>query len=233
MKYISAYALTIALAITGFCLSPSVAQAQNKQIFGWVEKVRLYPADIVIHAKIDSGADYSSLSASDIEKFERGSSKWVRFTIKNRYGHKAVIEKKIVRTARIKRHNADPVERYVIRLGLCMGETYMEEEVNLADRSQFDYQMLIGRSFLSGNVLIDPSSQFTIEPSCGGDSDEEDTSKKKALSDEDEESSEALPHQFNRGRPKLDLTKPDKGKKEIKEESNPDEVSGHGLDSDE
>jgi hypothetical protein len=233
MKYISACALTLTLAISGFCLFPSVAQAQNKQIFGWVEKVRLYPADIVIHAKIDSGADYSSLSASNIEKFERGSSKWVRFTIKNRYGHKAVIEKKIVRTARIKRHNADPVERYVIRLGLCMGETYMEEEVNLADRSQFDYQMLIGRSFLSGNVLIDPSSQFTIEPSCGNDSEDEDDSKKKALSDEEDDSSEALPHQFNRGRPKLDLTKPDKGKKEIAAKPESEDLTGHGLDNDE
>ena len=42
----------------------------------------------------------------------------------------------------------------------------MEEEVALADRNHLDYEMLIGRSFLAGNVIVDPSKTFTIEPSC-------------------------------------------------------------------
>ena len=42
----------------------------------------------------------------------------------------------------------------------------MEEEIALADRSHLDYEMLVGRNFLAGNIIVDPSKTFTVEPSC-------------------------------------------------------------------
>ena len=87
----------------------------------------------------------------------------------------------------------------------------MEEEVNLADRTNFDYQMLIGRSFLSGNVLIDPSLQYSFEPNCTDEEEVDETNSQvpeKTDLDSDVHVSEKLPYQFKSKSPKVDLTKP-------------------------
>jgi hypothetical protein len=49
-----------------------------------------------------------------------------------------------------------------------LGDFYREAEVNLVDRSGFNYQMLIGRSFLAGNLIVDPSIKYTTKPICKG-----------------------------------------------------------------
>lgn len=156
--------LTWALAIH---LPARSAYSEEKEIVGWVEKVRLNPTGMVVQAKLDTGADFSSLSASEIKEFERDGAPWVSFSVENRYGEKKLIERKVHRTALIKRHGGkSPQKRPVIRLGLCLGMHYMEADVNLIDRSNFDFQMLIGRNFLAGNVLVDPASTYTVEPAC-------------------------------------------------------------------
>jgi hypothetical protein len=72
------------------------------------------------------------------------------------------------RSAFIKRHAGKSVERAVVRLGLCLGSHYMEEEVSLVAREKFSHQMLVGRSFLAGNVLVDSAVNYTVEPNCQG-----------------------------------------------------------------
>lgn len=140
--------------------------AQGKETFGWAEKIKIFPTSIVIHAKLDTGADYSSLNASQIEQFDREKEKWVRFSLVNRYGQKVTLERPIKRFATIKRHGTKNQKRPVIRLGICAGKTYMEEDVNIVDRTKFEYQMLVGRSFLAGNGVVDPSMTYTSDPDC-------------------------------------------------------------------
>lgn len=140
--------------------------AQEKPLVGWVEKVRISPGGIVVHAKLDTGADYSSLNATDVEAFDKNGREMVRFSIRSRYGETVKIEKEVQRVAVIKRHSTKDQKRKVIRLGICLGATYMEADVNLVDRSKFDYQMLIGRNFLAGNAVVDPAITLTSEPSC-------------------------------------------------------------------
>ena len=144
-------------------------QSEEKEIVGWVEKVRLYPSNLVVQGKLDTGADYSSLSASKIEEFDKDGERWVKFSVQNRYGEIREISERVQRTALIKRHGGkSPQKRPVIRLAICLGTHYMETDVNLVDRSNFDYQMLIGRNFMAGNILIDPASTYVAEPHCQG-----------------------------------------------------------------
>lgn len=141
----------------------------EKEIVGWVEKVKIFPSNLIVQGKLDTGADYSSLSASKIEEFEKDGEPWVKFSVENRYGEVREISERVQRTALIKRHGGkSPQKRPVIRLSICLGSHYMQTDVNLVDRSNFDYQMLIGRNFLAGNVLIDPASTYVAEPSCKG-----------------------------------------------------------------
>jgi hypothetical protein len=139
---------------------------EGKQVVGWLEKVSIYPGNLVIHAKLDTGAKNSSLNASHITEFTRNGEQWVRFNVTSRYGKTVTFERKVKRVAKIKRHGARPQIRFAIRLGICLGSSYEEAEVNLVNRSDFNYQMLIGRSFLKGNVIIDPSLKFTTKPNC-------------------------------------------------------------------
>lgn len=145
---------------------PLNAEAQSKTTFGWVEKAMIHPGDIILHAKLDSGADNSSLDASSIEEFARDGQKWVRFELTNRYGEHVKIEKEIRRIAIIKRHHGKHQRRKVVRMGVCLGNVYLETDVTIVDRSSFDYQMLLGRTFMAGNVLLDPAVTYTAEPKC-------------------------------------------------------------------
>jgi hypothetical protein len=161
---ISALFLNIYLLIC-----PQLIFAAEKEVVGWVEKVRLFPSNLLVQGKLDSGADFSSLSATDIVEFDKDGVNWVKFSVQNRYGEKREITERVQRTALIKRHGKkSPQRRPVIRLAICLGNHYMETDVNLVDRSNFDFQMLIGRNFLAGNVLLDPASTYLTEPRCQG-----------------------------------------------------------------
>lgn len=139
---------------------------EAKEVVGWIEKVRLWPGNLVVHAKLDTGADNCSLNAPQIDFFERGNEKWVRFDVINRDGKTVTFERKVIRIARIKRKGAKRQERPVIMLGICIGNVYKEVEVNLVDRNHYKYQMLIGRKFLKEGLLVDSSVKYTVEPKC-------------------------------------------------------------------
>lgn len=147
-------------------LMPSVCRAQSKGTLGWVEKVRIVPEDVVVQAKLDTGAENSSIDAQNIEEYEKDGKKWVKFDLNTSYGKTITFQHKVISTARIKKPLGRASKRFVIKLGLCLGDRYMEAEVNLQDRSGYDYPMLIGRSFLAGNVIVDPAIMYTAEPNC-------------------------------------------------------------------
>ena len=137
-----------------------------KQIVGRIEKVRICPENILFKAKLDTGADHSSLDASHITEFERDGKKWVRFKVVNFRGQKRTFEKRLIRYAKIKRKNQKSVERPVILLSICLGEHFKKVEFNLTDRKGFSYKMLIGCSFMAGVCIVDPAKKFTSEPKC-------------------------------------------------------------------
>jgi hypothetical protein len=138
----------------------------EKQIVGWVEYVNIYPGNIKIKAKLDTGARNSSLNALNVAEFNRGEEIFVRFDLTNWKGRTETIEAKVIRMVKIKRHNSEPDHRPVIRLGVCLGKVYKEVEVNLVNRSNFIYQLLIGRSFIKGEFAVDPAKTFTIKSDC-------------------------------------------------------------------
>ena len=108
--------------------------AEAGQIVGRIEKVKICPENFVFKAKLDTGADHSSLDVSNIVEFKREGKKWVRFEVVDPGGKIIVLEKRLARYAKIKRINQTPVERPVIRLGICLGKYFKEAEFNLTDR---------------------------------------------------------------------------------------------------
>lgn len=72
----------------------------------------------------------------------------------------------IARIARVKRSGTAIQQRYVVNLGICLGRTFAETEVNLNNRKGMSYRMLIGRRFLGDRFLIDVSRKDLAEPEC-------------------------------------------------------------------
>lgn len=165
----SVAALTLSLGIT---LAASASHDPDRQmdILGWIETVQLKSAGFAVDAKLDTGADNSSLNAPDIEEFEKDGDTWVRFNVTNGEDEEATFEKPLHRTARI-RSASGTSERPVVKMAICLGDTLREVEVNLADRSGLSYQMLIGRSFMKDYILVDSGSRHTAEPNCGNGGD--------------------------------------------------------------
>ncbi len=161
-KRIKTIFLIAALALLYACDTVSA----EKQVAGWVEYAILFPGNLKMKAKLDTGARHSSLNATHIEAFERDGVQWVRFNVTNWKGRNESFEARVSRMATIKQHGTDSATRPVIRLGICLGNVHKEVEVNLQDRSKFNYQLLIGRSFLKDSLLVDASATFIAEPHC-------------------------------------------------------------------
>ena len=161
------FALFIAILLCVF--QPGRAWGEEKNIVGWIEYVTLFPQTMKLKAKLDTGARNSSLNAVNVSQFKRNGESFVRFDLTNWKGRTETIEARVTRTAKIKQHISEPERRPVIQIAICLGAVYKQVEVNLVDRSNFNYQMLIGRSFLKGGFLIDPAKTFTLQPNCRKD----------------------------------------------------------------
>jgi hypothetical protein len=137
------------------------------EVFGWVERVELLDGKLSMKAKLDSGAANSSLDATGIERFRRDGECWIRFTVTDPETEgRVTLEKPLVRNVRIVRHSGEHQRRPVVKMPICIGDQRREVEVNLIDRSNFIYPLLLGRSALEGYALIDSGQTFLFPPQC-------------------------------------------------------------------
>lgn len=161
------------------CISllPTTGWATDKTIYGLNEHIRLTELDLQVAAKLDTGAKTASLSARDVTRFRRDGETWVRFYLAIDEAHDHPIERPLARISKIKRRAGDynPEEdaktytaRPVVELELCLGNSLRNIEVNLTDRSAFEYPLLIGSDALSRfGALIDPSIKYAAgQPDC-------------------------------------------------------------------
>ena len=100
----------------------------------------------------------------------------MRFYLAIDDAHSHPIERPLARVSKIKRRSGDydPESdknytlRPVISLEICMGKALRTIEVNLTDRSAFQYPLLIGSEALKRfDALVDPSLKYAAgKPAC-------------------------------------------------------------------
>jgi len=152
-----------ALATAGY---PAPDRAAEKTIIGQVENVAIGKKRALFIAKIDTGAENSSLHARDVKFFTSRGKQWVSFRILNKYGKAYNFKKKVVRMATIKQKSSPDQQRPVVSMDMCLGKVHKTVEVNLVDRGNFSYAFLVGKSFLSGDFIVDVDKSFSIDPAC-------------------------------------------------------------------
>lgn len=145
-------------AASAECLTdPNRPEWGGHPVVGATEWVHLPATGQSYRARVDTGAQTSSLNAADIQNFERDGQPWVRFAVPHPEQQETVLEAPRVRDARIRQVSADQVERRpVVRLMMALGTWPPREvEFTLTDRSHMEHPLLLGREFLNGRVLVD------------------------------------------------------------------------------
>ncbi len=146
--------------------TPQLAIASNTPVIGWIEAIKIMPEGFKLDAKIDTGADNSSIDAYEIEYYTRAGQDRVKFKVHSNTGTSFKLDKPIKRIAQIKRKQGGTIERPVIMLEICLGKQQYSAPVNLSKREHFKYRMLIGRSFLQNRYLVDSGKTKTHTPEC-------------------------------------------------------------------
>lgn len=168
--------VTASLALCGVLFS-ACAMANQPQIYGLHEHVALQELALNLPAKLDTGAETASLSAKNIQVFQRDGGEWVRFQLGLDDANAApIIEKPLARMSYIKRRADDrkPGDkqlysaRPVVEMDVCVGDELKNIEVNLTDRSAFEFPLLIGSSALKEfNAAVSPGMRYSAgQPSC-------------------------------------------------------------------
>ncbi|SDS57471.1 Uncharacterized conserved protein [Pseudomonas asplenii] len=150
--------------------------AAEPTLYGRYEYIRLPEIGQTFKAKMDTGALTASLSAKDIELFKRDGEDWVRFRLGTADADNKVYQHKVSRISKIKTRSeedeegevADPSKRPVVDLEMCLGNVKRTVEVNLTNRSSFNYPLLIGAKALREfGAAVNPARRYTADqPDC-------------------------------------------------------------------
>ena len=114
-------------------------------------------------ARVDTGAQTSSLNAIDMVEFERDGEPFVKFHIINpETGENIELTRRVRGHVRIKEHNRESQRRPIVRLGVKIANIDETISFTLVDRSKFSQQVLIGRNFLRDLAVVDVSKKFSV-----------------------------------------------------------------------
>ena len=151
------------------------SKTQGKVIAGWVEKISLPESGasskaVTVKAKLDTGAETSSIHAEDIQTFTRDGKTWVDFTLvlKDSQGkvHRVAQKKPRKKRVKIKKHDGVHDRRSIVELDICFDGRIHSALFSLADRSEFIYPVLLGRKFLKGIAIVDSQESFLTQAHC-------------------------------------------------------------------
>lgn len=151
------------------CTDAERTSLNNKEVLGRSEWIGLPDVGTYLKARIDSGATTSSLTATEITRFERDGEDWVRFKLGLNDDDSVVesvrgewIEAPVDRRVRIIQASGED-SRPVISLLMSLGPLRETVQFTLNDRTHLDHPVLLGRRFLMDIAIIDVAEQYLHE----------------------------------------------------------------------
>jgi len=143
--------LTMLLAVTALAGSP-------KQIIGATEIIEVEPAKLRIKARVDTGAQTTSIHAENIVIDLHGDprGKAIAFDLVNQQGEVQRINTHVAKRILVKTSEGSE-NRYAVPLTLTLTwqQTSKTVLVTLNNRAHLRYRLLLGRNWLRGDYLVD------------------------------------------------------------------------------
>jgi hypothetical protein len=148
-------------AVVIFCMiGGETVESAERVTIGLVEDVILLPWGVRIPARIDTGAATSSLDARELTIKEN----MAEFKLPAKYGgmqlHLPIVDWKTIRSAEARDR------RPVVEIELCIGPKHLRARINLNDRSQVKYPLILGRNVLRKNFAVDCMKAHCAPPTC-------------------------------------------------------------------
>ena len=143
-----------------------MAERRPLEAVGWREIVHLPELGLRgIPAKIDTGARTSSLHATILEEFTRDGATFVRFAVDFPQQHvRQICEAVHIDWRGVTSSNGETQRRRIIKTPLKIGRLRFRAEISLADRSDMQFPMLIGRSSLRRRFVVDSGHSWLQSP---------------------------------------------------------------------
>ena len=156
--------LVLLLILSSLASNNLQAKDPAKVITGWVEKVRIDNQNFEVKAKLDTGARTSSIHARDIKSYKKDGKRWVKFTLvltdNKDITHKLQMDMPRSRRTNIKNHDGVHDKRHVVDFDICFNGQMYTTEFTLADRTEYIYDVLLGRQFLKKIAVVDSNQIF-------------------------------------------------------------------------
>lgn len=150
---------------------PPMAKTAGKlhlPIIGAVEHAKVEPINVMMEARIDTGAETTSIHAESLQLLEKDGKRYVSFYLVDPATSKQYpLELPLQRKVRIKQDAGEFERRFVVELWITLGDTRSLIEVSLTDRSNYEYSLLIGRNMLTDTMIVDVSQHHTLGPANG------------------------------------------------------------------
>ena len=142
----------------------SIAEPQKYTSIGEIEWAFIEPGNVALEARIDTGAETSSIHAEDIQLIEKDGTRWVRFSLTHPETNvKMPLERRLHRRILVKQKAGNLEDRrYVIRMWVTLGDSRTWLDVSLTDRDSFEFPLLIGRNMLMDAFVVDISQRHTL-----------------------------------------------------------------------
>jgi hypothetical protein len=167
IRLLAGPALAVLGATGAFCQAAPQQDAKPMPVVaGWIETVTFPDYGIALDAKLDTGADSSSVGVSGLDRFKRDGKTWYRFTLTGNDGKTATIEQQTNRVARIMRAEVKDTRRPIVRLKICIAGQVAVTDFTLTDRSEQRTSLLIGRRFLDSRILVDSGRKHLFPQHC-------------------------------------------------------------------
>lgn len=136
------------------------------KIIGWSEWCSL-PEILIpaVKAKIDTGAKTSCLHAFEITEYSLDDKPYINYLIHPIQNNKDIVIEcnSPVYDQRIVTNSGGHRElRYVIRTDICLGNMRYKIDLNLTNRDDMIFRMLIGRKTIERGFLVDVSKKHLL-----------------------------------------------------------------------
>lgn len=136
--------------------------SESYKMIGNLEKVQFGEnKDLQFYAKIDSGAESSSIHAENISTFYRDNVLHVKFDTIDEFGNEKSFERPVVKIDDVK-SALGKTRRYFIQEKIWIGNDLHFVNVNLANRSHLKRKFLIGKNVLDSGYYIDTSGKMLV-----------------------------------------------------------------------
>lgn len=116
-----------------------------------------------IKAKVDTGADNSSLHAFNMKRFSRNGVPLVHFEIhpRQRKRRPAIsCEAEVIGEKKVKNPGGRTETRPIIKTTMIVAGREIEAQVNLTTRDEMTFRMLLGRRTIRKTFLVDPGRSY-------------------------------------------------------------------------